>query len=174
MPTGILYMGLGGVLKLGGEDSEEQKKWEAECPLSKKQRLYGFAGCIGFGFLILILAYLSLFPIPNPRRFALLFTLSNLVTIAATGFLIGFRRQAKCAFKERRRIYTAAFIVSTTVTLIICTTVKNVAIAMVLSLLFCVVQLIAFLYYTLSYLPFGTQMMDAMMRSCFQKIAGKR
>ncbi|KAK9922305.1 hypothetical protein M0R45_030775 [Rubus argutus] len=56
------------------------------CTLSKKQRFYGFAICLAAGLTCTLLSMLVFF---HPIKFAITFTLGNLLSLGSTIFLIG-------------------------------------------------------------------------------------
>jgi hypothetical protein len=73
-----------------GDENADAVKWENQCSLTKKQRLYGFVSCCGLGILM---SFLSFIFWTSPTKFALIYTVGNIVAVASTGFLIGFWRQ---------------------------------------------------------------------------------
>lgn len=101
---------------------------DATCTLSKKTRLIGFGSCLGIGLLI---SFLSFFFWTKPVSFALLYTLGNIVAVAATGFLIGFMRQLKAAFARKRVIATVAFVAAMIGTLLAVFLVHSIPLAVV-------------------------------------------
>jgi len=58
------------------------------CKLTLKQRLYGFSGCFAVGVLLSICSTLALYK-ADYGTFAVLYSFGNLISIFATGFLIG-------------------------------------------------------------------------------------
>ena len=111
--------------------------------LSFKDRLMAFSICIGLAILIDIISLGSMFGMltGNPTRYALSFTIGNILSIAATGFLLGFRRQMKCAFDEKRRTATIVFLTSMIMTLV---SVFAIKIAFV-TLIFILTQICAYI-----------------------------
>jgi hypothetical protein len=106
---------LASVKTFTGLEDSEQSTWEAQCTLSKKTRMYGFVGCIGFGLLITLLSFMFW---AKPVSFALLYTLGNIVSVMSTGFLIGPKRQLKLAFHKKRVIATVTFLAAMILTLV--------------------------------------------------------
>ncbi|KAJ7197191.1 ER-to-golgi vesicle protein transport Sft2, partial [Mycena pura] len=79
--------------------------------LSRTTRLYGFVGCLALGFLLSILGSITLF-LGQITLFAFLYGLGTLISLAGTGFLIGFLTQLKLMFKPIRVVATIIFLAS--------------------------------------------------------------
>lgn len=141
------------------DEAGETAKWENQCALSKKQRLIGFLCCCGFGVLIGFLSFLFW---SRPTTFALLFTIGNIVSVASTGFIVGFLRQLKWAFAMKRVAATVTFVLAMIGTIIAATVIRSVALAIVCI----IIQLCALIWYTLTYIPFGQQMLTSMLTRC--------
>jgi hypothetical protein len=94
----------------------------------------------------------------NPTRFALYFTLGNMVSIVgyvivrynSTGFLVGFRNQCTSMWKKERRITTFVFYGSMVMILVSIYELKS----KLLVLIFLIVEICAYVWYTASYLPY--------------------
>ncbi|KAI9103763.1 hypothetical protein DFS34DRAFT_297777 [Phlyctochytrium arcticum] len=67
--------------------------------LTRTQRFYGFGICFVLGFAISLLSTILL-ALGAVAGFAVLYTAGNLVSLAATGFLIGFKSQLKVRYGE--------------------------------------------------------------------------
>ncbi|XP_011621014.1 vesicle transport protein SFT2B isoform X2 [Amborella trichopoda] len=61
-----------------------------QCTLSTKQRMTGFAICLVAGLTCTLMSILVFF---NPIKFAVAFTLGNMLSLGSTAFLIGPKRQ---------------------------------------------------------------------------------
>ncbi|KAI8816081.1 Got1/Sft2-like family-domain-containing protein [Fimicolochytrium jonesii] len=118
--------------------------------LSRTQRFYGFGICFGLGFLISALSTLLLWT-GNIGGFAVLYTAGNVVSLAGTGFLIGFKSQIKKMFDASRLTASIIFLLSMIATLVVAFTLKNVLV----TIIFCFIQFLALLWYSLSYIPFA-------------------
>ena len=88
----------------GGSSWLSEAESDPFCPkLSKKQRIFGFMGCIGMGILCFMMAamYLPVLII-SARKFALLYTLGSIFFISSFSLLYGpkkhfkVRRSSKC------------------------------------------------------------------------------
>ncbi|KAI9011031.1 vesicle transport protein [Gaertneriomyces semiglobifer] len=121
--------------------------------LSRTQRFYGFGICFGLGFLISILSSILL-TLGSITGFAILYTFGNLVSLCATGFLVGFLAQLKRMFDASRLTATIIFIVAMVLTLVVAIVLESV----ILTIICCVIQFLALLWYSLSYIPFARDM----------------
>ncbi|KAI0736930.1 SFT2-domain-containing protein [Fomitopsis betulina] len=118
--------------------------------LSRTQRLYGFGGCLAVGFVLSLLGAIFLF-FSDFVMFAILYVLGTVVSLIATGFLLGFGKQLKLMFKPIRVIATVVFLLSIVLVLVGAFVIKSD----VLCLIFVFVEYIAFTWYTLSYIPYA-------------------
>jgi hypothetical protein len=144
MAAAVIAQMTGPFAAVDGEASS-QSAWEGTCALTKKQRFIGFGSCLVFGMLISFLSFLFL---TRPTSFALLYTLGNIVSLASTGFLIGFLRQLKYAFAKKRIAATLIFIFAMIMTLFSVLYLKITILA-----IFCVIiQFAALVWYTASYI----------------------
>lgn len=75
--------------------------------LSRMQRLYGFAICVSAG---LFCSFLSSLMWMRPTKFAILYTMGNLLSLGSTGFLTGFWAQLKGMFKGTRIIASCVYL----------------------------------------------------------------
>ena len=81
---------------LDDNDGDDENPFKDLCTLSYKTRLIGFAACCVVGLLLWIVSLLSIGAIVlHPERFAVMYTIGNLVSLAGTSFLIGPMRQIK-------------------------------------------------------------------------------
>jgi len=118
--------------------------------LSRTQRLYGFIGCLAVGFLLSILGSIVLF-LGQLGIFAVLYTIGTVVSLAGTGFLIGFYKQLKLMFKPVRVAATIVFLGSIGLVFVGAFVLKNE----ILCLIFVIIEFLAYTWYTLSYIPYA-------------------
>jgi len=118
--------------------------------LSKTQRLYGFIGCTIAGFVLSILGVIFL-TFGWLVIFALMYGLGTIVALVGTGFVIGFFRQLKLMFKPVRIVATIVFLASIGLIFVGAFVLGNG----VLSIIFVIVQFLAYTWYTLSYIPYA-------------------
>jgi len=132
------------------------------CTLTTRQRFIGFGCCFFFGMLISLLSTLQ---IMKPLTFALLYSVGNVVSFLATGFLIGPKRQCKSACERKRAAATVIFLASIVGTIVAAVYVKSVALCIVLI----VVQFCALVWYTASYIPFAQAFITSTLQACCRR-----
>jgi hypothetical protein len=142
---------------------KDKNKLEDMCPsLSLQQKLIGFCSCLVVGFVLDLMAWLS-FPKlvkGDPTIFAVCFSLGILVTLIGSAFLVGLFKQVRVMFKRKRWITTSIVLLALIMTLVSALVLKNAA----LTLVFMIIELLAYAWYVLSFLPFA--------QTCVKKLAG--
>eukprot|EP01012_Entosiphon_sulcatum_P007990 TRINITY_DN14201_c0_g1_i1.p2 TRINITY_DN14201_c0_g1~~TRINITY_DN14201_c0_g1_i1.p2 ORF type:complete len:161 (-),score=37.73 TRINITY_DN14201_c0_g1_i1:58-540(-) len=118
--------------------------------LTFKQRLIAFVGCVVFGFLLNIVAFIMLAK-KSAIGFAVLYSLGNLITIAASLFLRGPMAQLKKMFDKVRIVATIIFFLALITTVVVAIVTQNIGAV----ILCCIIQYIAFIWYSISYIPFA-------------------
>jgi len=118
--------------------------------LSKTARLYGFIACMAIGFILSLLGSIVLI-LGQVVLFAVLYVLGTVVSLFGTGFLIGFFRQLKLMFKPVRIVASVVFIASIALVLVGAFALNSG----ILSLVFVIVEFLAYTWYTLSYIPYA-------------------
>jgi len=118
--------------------------------LTRTQRLYGFVGCIAVGFILSILGTVFLL-IGFLGTFALLYSIGLIVSIIASGFLIGFFKQVKQMFKPVRVAATLVFIASIGLVFVGAFVIGNG----IMCLVFAFIEYLAYTWYCLSYIPYA-------------------
>eukprot|EP01127_Copromyxa_protea_P008327 TRINITY_DN1913_c0_g1_i2.p1 TRINITY_DN1913_c0_g1~~TRINITY_DN1913_c0_g1_i2.p1 ORF type:complete len:105 (-),score=12.15 TRINITY_DN1913_c0_g1_i2:32-346(-) len=83
--------------------------------------------------------------------FAVLYSVGNILTLLSTGFLIGPVTQMKQMVDPNRLVATIVFVVSLALTLVAAIWWKKAF----LCILFVVIQSLAFIWYSISYIPFA-------------------
>ncbi|XP_039273795.1 vesicle transport protein SFT2B-like isoform X2 [Styela clava] len=132
------------------------------CPsLSWQTRLTGFFACCGIGILLSIVGTILIF-FGNTKGFAILYSIGTCTAIASTLFLRGPMAQLKSMFKETRIIATIVMIVMIILTLCAGLWWK----IGILCLLFCILQFLAFAWYSISYIPFARDGVKKCCTSC--------
>lgn len=139
--------------------------------LTYRERLIAFAVTFGLGLLIDLISIGSIFGLflGNPVRYAMSLTLGNVLSIAASGFLLGFKRQAKGAFEPKRRVSAIIFIVSMVMTLVSVFYIKYPLVI----LIFVISQIVSYIWYITSYIPWGRKILLGCLSCCFKKILGE-
>jgi Got1/Sft2-like family len=147
-------------------DREEPKCWQDFSAaiglpsLTFRQRAYGFFTCLAIGIALDALATAAMLKL---TAFAVLYTLGNICTLCSTFFLVGPARQAKNMFKPVRAAAASIYLVSMVVTLYAAIRLES----FVLCAVMIVVQGCALIWYTLSFVPFGRQLLKRFLRRCF-------
>jgi len=118
--------------------------------LTRTQRLYGFVGCLIIGFILSILGSALLF-LGQLGSFAVLYGMGTLISLAGTGFLIGFGSQIKLMFKPVRILATVVFLASIALVFVGAFVIKND----ILCIIFVIIEYLAYTWYTLSYIPYA-------------------
>jgi len=131
------------------------------CSLTYKQRLYGFASCLGLGLFCSLLSFLVFF---HPIKFAISYSFANVLAIGSTGFLIGFWRQLELMFHPIRAVSAVVYVVAIICTLLAAFWVHDG----LLTLLCIIIQQSALLWYSLSYIPFAQAAATKLFRRFLQ------
>ena len=130
--------------------------------LSYWQRLLGAFFCFLAGLIMIISSFTSLTSLllGNPVPFAVKYTAGNILAMGASTFVVGPARQCQTMFSAERRLISAAYVASLSLTLI-CVFRLHSQLFTMFSLS---IQLIAMSCYTLSYIPFGQSIMRRSLR----------
>jgi len=118
--------------------------------LTRTQRLYAFVACLAIGFVLSLLGSILLF-LGAFSVFAILYTVGIIVSLAGTGFLIGFFRQMKMMFAPVRVVATAVFLISIALVFIGAFVLDSELMCIILV----VVEYLAYTWYCLSYIPYS-------------------
>ncbi|AIN95521.1 hypothetical protein LPMP_050790 [Leishmania panamensis] len=146
----------GGLDGAAGTDNQESL-----CPsLTFKQRVQGCLGCAGIGLLFFILSWVTVF-LGDYVSFGFLFTLGNLMCLGSTFFLAGPVRQFKSMFDEGRWIASTVYLITMVLT-ILCVVLVHSGL---LTLLSSILQLMALVWYILSYIPFARDVVKGALSS---------
>lgn len=121
--TDFATSGSGGIL--AGNDMD---KMCGGLELTRKQRFIGFGCCFVGGIIISFLSTILL-ATGSVSAFAVLYTVGNVISLAGTGFLVGFITQFKKMFDPIRLVASLIFLGSMVATLIVAFTVWSRLIA---------------------------------------------
>ncbi|CAF4404853.1 unnamed protein product [Rotaria sp. Silwood2] len=119
--------------------------------LSWNTRLKGFGICLLIAVILGIVAIIIYFLGGDISGFAVLYSFAVIAGVGSTLFLMGPMNQLKKMFDPSRCIATLVFLVCVVMTLVSAIAIKIAA----LVLLFIILQFLALLWYTLSYIPFA-------------------
>ena len=130
------------------------------CPsLSFKQRIIGFAVCLGFAGVISALGFVSLFS-KDYLEFGILNTIANCLALGSSFFLAGPKKQAKKMFEETRWIASVVYLTTMVLTFICALAIKIPALVIISVF----IQYLALTWYGLSYIPGA--------RNCLKRMVG--
>ncbi|CAG2121910.1 unnamed protein product, partial [Medioppia subpectinata] len=130
--------------------------------LSWSTRIQGFAICFVLGFVFSILGS-ALIALPKGLLlFAMFYTIGNLTSMGSTMFLMGPFRQIKKMFNETRVLATLGVFLFMILTLLSALWWKRALLAVI----FCILQFLAFTWYSLSYIPYARDMVRKTITSC--------
>jgi hypothetical protein len=124
---------------------------ESLCPsLSYKQRIIGFIVCLGIGIVMEVIAFVTLF---NQQyvEFGVINTIANCFALGSTFFLTGPKKQLKKMFEQTRIIATIVYLITLVGTFVVALWLKIAW----LTILMVIVQYIAMIWYSISYIPFA-------------------
>ncbi|KAH7639489.1 vesicle transport protein SFT2B [Dermatophagoides farinae] len=152
----------------GNDMSGDEGEGFAQLPIGDSSsldwstRIKGFIICFVLGFIMSIIGT-ALIPLPRGLAlFALFYTLGNGCSIASTMFLMGPWRQMKKMFSEKRVISTALVIVFMVLTLLAALVWKK----SLLAIIFCCLQFFAYIWYSISYIPYAQESVTKAFMSC--------
>jgi len=124
--------------------------------LSYQTRLYGFLFCFMVGtFLSISSSFFVGMIVLNPAKFAVPYTLGNLLSLGSSMFFVGPKRFFRTMFGDDRRIATSIYLVSLGLTLFSALYLH----AALLTFLLIVVQFGSYLWLMASYIPYGRTML---------------
>lgn len=152
--------------KFMGFETEEEKQ-QNPCPsLSYKERMIGFGICFGVGILIQFFSMGSIIGIfvGNPGKFAVLFSFGNIFSILGTFFLMGPYAQYERMKDESRKYTSMVFAGSLVLTLISYYLLKS----NLLTFIFLLIQFFSYIWYVLSYIPYGRDLVLNCIKNNFR------
>ncbi|KAL1115834.1 hypothetical protein AAG570_006124 [Ranatra chinensis] len=157
------------------ESQEESESWLASaqkdcCPtLSRFQRITGFCICVFMGLFCFTLAamYLPVLLL-KARKFALLYTMGSLFLICSFSFLWGPLHHVRHLLSRERLAFTSCYAGSLCATLYFALYQQSTP----LTILFAVIQIIALLWFLVSYIPGGHTGLMFFTKLCSSAVAG--
>lgn len=138
------------VQELGSSSAvQEEPSW---FQLSRLEKMIGFACCLGASVLCFVLCFF-MFPVLalRPRKFALLWTGGSVLFVLSFGVLQGPTTYIRHLLSRDRILFTTIFFSSILLTLYSAVVLKSVIATVISS----VIEILAVLYYSVSYFPFG-------------------
>jgi hypothetical protein len=134
--------------------------------LNRTQRLLGFGVCFSVGMLLSLASQLFIL---RPVKLATTLTLGNMLSIGSMMFLMGPAKQCENMMDGKRRGATVAYLTSLVLTLLAAFLVKS----RLLCLLCIAVQYSALLWYSLSYVPYGREMLGSTLSASLSAVLPK-
>ncbi|CAE7619655.1 SFT2D1 [Symbiodinium sp. CCMP2456] len=107
------------------------------------------------------------------ERFAILYSVGNLIALMGTFFLAGPMRQIRRMGREHRWAVSLCFLVSMVLTLVVAMLPGNWHGRTLILLILTLIQWASLVWYTLSYIPLGRRTALAAMRSCWRRCMGE-
>ncbi|KAJ1931283.1 protein transport protein sft2, partial [Linderina pennispora] len=121
--------------------------------LTLMQRWIGFGGCAVLALFCYVMAFMALpWMIISPQKFATAFSLGSLSTISGIALLRGPRAHTAHMLSRERLLFTVSYFGSVFFTLFFSVVVHSY----LGTLLFVVVQVVALVWYVVSYFPGGS------------------
>lgn len=141
------------------ESSDEPDGWITKAKsdpclpsLSKKQRIIGFMACLLLGLFCFFMCSLYLpMLVFKARKFALLYTMGSLFFLMSFSALWGPVNHLKHLFSGDRLLFTSVYFLTIGATLYFSMWKRS----LVMTILFAVVQILAMVWYIISYIPGG-------------------
>ncbi|KAJ1959771.1 protein transport protein sft2 [Dipsacomyces acuminosporus] len=150
---------------LGGSDSNgdvstsTRGEWFG---LTLMQRWIGFGGCALLALFCYIMAFMSLpWMIISPQKFATAFSLGSIATITGIALLRGPRAHTQHMLSRERLLFTISYFGSVFFTLFFSVIVHSY----LGTLFFVVIQVIALVWYVVSYFPGGSAGLQSTTRN---------
>jgi len=166
-----------GIPAAGGADDDGDARSESSgmldevseiCPkLTYHQRIMGFGITFACGYLMTFMSFRLFIKLVegNPAPFVFLYTSGNVMSLASSMFLSGPKRQCQSMFDEKRRLTSATYLVSLACSIAVCFIPIPTGPKIGLLVLLLLVQMMASLWYTLSYVPYGRAGAKRMLKS---------
>lgn len=146
---------------------EEEDVTDACFPqLTFKQRAFGLGCCIAVGLLMQITSFGAFASalLGHPSRWAIRYTIGNIVSLMGTCFLAGPKAQVKNMSRKGRRTSTAIFLGSMVLTVLAVYSGQHHGRALVIMGLV-LTQWLSLIWYTLSYIPYGQKIGKKVVRT---------
>ncbi|KAJ2359311.1 protein transport protein sft2 [Coemansia erecta] len=152
---------ISGYTGLGSSDSVDTSTRGEWFGLTLMQRWIGFAGCAVLALFCFMMAVMALpLMVLTPQKFATAFSLGGLATISGIALLRGPRAHFKHLLSRERLLFTVSYFLSLFFTLFFSAIMHTY-----LGTLLCViVQIVALVWYVVSYFPGGTDGLQSTTR----------
>jgi hypothetical protein len=132
--------------------------------LTYKTRIIGFLACSITGWVLsLIMTFVFIFSEFSVAAYAVTYSIGQILNIAGSCFLSTPEGQIKAMKKKHRLIPSVVYIglIILTLVIAIATEIKGLVLFLV------VLQVFAYYWYTISFIPFGNKILKKLCSSCF-------
>jgi hypothetical protein len=137
--------------------------------MSYQTRVYGFVGCFAMGtFLSISSSFFVPMILLKPAKFAVPYTLGNVLSVLSSLFLVGPRRFFNTMFGEDRRVASIVYLTTLLLTLVAALILHSG----LLTFAFIFIQFASYLWLMASYIPFGRQMLASLTTKCTTWMVG--
>ncbi|TMW61544.1 hypothetical protein Poli38472_012735 [Pythium oligandrum] len=153
-----------------GRESAYKEANYGFCPgLTYQERVIGCLTCFLLGFLLSIGSTFRFVKLVhgNPGPFAVAYTIGNLLSICSSMFFVGPCKQIETMFRQKRRGSAILYIGFIVLTLVLCFS-RELPHRVGLVMISILCQFVALVWYTLSYVPYGRQI----VLTCCKRMAG--
>lgn len=155
-----------GITQSSSDNNGLSDEMNEMCPsMTYKQRMMGFGSCFLLGYLITFLSFSFFVDLldGNPVPFVFLYTIGNVISLLSSMFLCGPKQQFKNMFDDKRKVTTIVFLSSLLLSIIVCFIKFNKGSKLAILILLLIVQFLASVWYSLSYIPFARR---AVLKCC--------
>ena len=129
--------------------------------LSWSTRIKGFGICFGLGLFISILGAI-MFYTGSVTKFAILYSLGNIIALSSTCFLMGPVAQIKRMFSSSRWLATVLMLFFLVMTILSAVWWEKG----ILVLIFCICQFCSMVWYSISYIPYARDAVKKCVDGC--------
>ena len=165
-----IKMPIGAKMALGEASTALSQSQSNPCPcleMTYSQRFIAFLICFSVGT---VLSVISTMNVPSivlkPSRFAIPFTLGNIISLLSMSFLIGFKKQCSSLFHKDRALASSVFIASMVGTIVASVILHSA----LLCFAFIIIQYSAYIWYCASYIPYGRSFLLGCGKKCWSCI----
>lgn len=153
------------------EDSQQEESllqdFNNSCSMTYRQRLIAFLVCYCIGIVLMLCSLFAVGQILiHPAKFAVLYTLGNILALFSSCFMWGPVAQMRDMFKPIRAWATCLYLGCIVGTVFLCIYYAKAP----LILLMIIIQCIAGFWYTISYIPYARTLVKKCMSSCYDNM----
>lgn len=135
--------------------------------MTYQQRIIAFISCYCIGIVFMLCSLFAVGQIiTHPSKFAVLYTLGNVLALFSSCFMWGPAAQVRDMFKPIRVWATVLYLCCIVGTVLLCIYHPSAP----LILLMIIIQCFAGLWYTLSYIPYARTLVKKCFSSCYENM----